>query len=151
MRIVIQRVNSASVSVSGEVIGQISKGCVVLHGIQEGDTQEDQDYILRKLLALRIFSDSNGKMNLSIQDIEGEILIVSQFTLYADTKKGNRPSFTRAENPIRAEKIYKNFVKELSTKLIGKVSTGIFAADMQVSLQNDGPVTVIIDSREKNF
>jgi len=144
LKVVLQRVNEASVTVDGEVTGNIGKGYVVLLGIGEGDTREQVDKMVEKIRKLRIFSDENGKINLSIEDIDGEILVVSQFTLYADCKKGNRPSFTTAGSPGLAEELYDYFI-EISQGKFKKVGHGIFGAHMHVSLVNDGPFTVILE------
>lgn len=144
MKIVIQRVNNAKVEVSNEVIGKINKGFLVLVGITHEDTTEIADYLVQKLLNLRIFSDEDDKMNLSIKDINGELLIVSQFTLYANCQRGNRPSFIDAAKPEMAENLYNYFVQKCKNENI-KVETGKFGADMQVSLTNDGPVTIILE------
>ena len=146
MRLVIQRVQNASVSVDNKVVGKINQGFMVLLGIKHSDTKEDVDYLVRKLINLRVFTDENDKMNLNIQSVNGELLIISQFTLYGDCKKsGNRPSFTDAAKPDIAIPLYEYFVSECK-KHISIVETGIFGADMKVSLLNDGPVTIIIDS-----
>ena len=146
MRLVIQRVQNASVSVDNKVVGKINQGFMVLLGIKHSDTKEDVDYLVRKLINLRVFTDENDKMNLNIQFVNGELLIISQFTLYADCKKsGNRPSFTDAAKPDIAIPLYEYFVSECK-KHISIVETGIFGADMKVSLLNDGPVTIIMDS-----
>ena len=146
MRIVIQRVNSASVSVEGKAIGKIGKGFLVLLGIKNTDTYKDVDYLVKKLINLRVFTDDNDKMNLSIRDVNGELLIVSQFTLYAECKKsGNRPSFSDAAKSDLAIPLYDYFIKGCK-KTIPIVQTGNFGDNMQVSLENGGPVTVIIDS-----
>ena len=147
MKIVIQRTKEASVSIEGTIMGEITHGLVLLVGIEEEDQQEDIDYLVRKISNMRIFEDSQGKMNLSIEDVGGEILSISQFTLYADTKKGNRPSFTKAAKPEKAIPIYDAFNAQLKATGL-TVQTGIFGADMQVSLLNDGPVTIIIDSKQ---
>ena len=147
MRSVIQRVNSASVTVDGEVIGKIGKGLLVLLGVCDQDTELDMKWLADKIAGLRIFTDENDKMNLSLEDVSGEILVVSQFTLYGDCKKGRRPNFTGAGKPDFAERMYEDFVKYLKTK-IDVVEKGSFGADMQVLLENDGPVTLIIDSKE---
>lgn len=149
MRAVIQRVKSASVRVDGYVTGEIGKGLLILFGAEEGDTKEDFDYCLKKCVDLRIFSDEDGKMNLSVKDVDGEILAVSQFTLLAQIKKGNRPGFTMAMNPVEAEKVYHEFCEECKKALGKETQKGIFGADMEVSLVNDGPVTIIVDSRNK--
>lgn len=149
MRAVIQRVKNASVEVDGKTVGAIGRGLLVLFGAEDGDCGEDMDYVVKKCLNLRIFSDENDKMNLSVKDIDGEILSVSQFTLLAEIKKGNRPGFSRAMAPCEAEKMYEEFNERCSTELGKKVETGIFGADMKVELLNDGPVTIIVDSRNK--
>jgi D-tyrosyl-tRNA(Tyr) deacylase len=147
MRAIIQRVQNASVSVNEKVTGQISRGLLVFLGIGENDTNDDIKYIIDKTINLRIFSDSDDKMNLSLRDINGQILLVSQFTLYGDCRKGRRPSFDSAMRPKEAESLYETFIAEL--KKIGICAeTGIFGADMQVSLTNDGPVTIMLDSRK---
>ena len=143
MRIVIQRVNHASVKVDGETIGSIGKGYLLLLGVAEGDTKEMADRNVKKLSTLRIFADEEGKTNLSITDVGGEVLVVSQFTLYADCSHGNRPSFTNAARPDLAEPLYEFFCKELEK--FAHTERGIFGADMKVSLLNDGPFTVIIE------
>lgn len=150
MRVVIQRVSEAAVKIDGTIVGEISKGLVVLLGIAQEDTEQDALYLIQKLINLRIFSDADGKMNLSVQDCGGELLIVSQFTLYADTKKGNRPSYIRAARPEHAIPLYEFFLQELQKQFQGPIQTGQFGADMKVSLINDGPVTIIIDSRGEN-
>ena len=147
MRLVIQRSKEASVSYEDK-INSIDKGLVVLIGMTKGDSIEDINYLVRKLTNLRIFEDESGKMNYSIKDVEGSILLVSQFTLYANTKDGNRPSFSEALDYEESEKLYNIFIEELSKKDIN-YKTGKFGADMKVSLINDGPVTIIIDSKER--
>ncbi len=147
MRLVIQRVNSASVTVDGQVTGQIQKGYLVLLGVGQGDTTEMADRYIDKLSKLRIFPDDNDKINLSIQDVQGEMLVVSQFTLYADCKKGNRPGFSMAASPQEAEEMYEYFLGRCH-EVFGKVEAGIFGADMKVQLENDGPFTVVWDSRD---
>lgn len=149
MRAVIQRVSSASVNVGQENCASIDRGLLILLGVEHEDGKEDRDWLLRKILNLRIFSDEEDKMNLSVQDVQGDILVVSQFTLHASTKKGNRPSFIRSARPEKAEKEYLEFVDHLNRELKGKVSTGIFGAMMQVQLVNEGPVTILIDSKNK--
>lgn len=149
MRAVVQRVKSASVKVDGKVTGEIKKGLLILFGAEEGDNQEDMDYVVKKCVNLRIFCDENDKMNLSVNDIDGEILAVSQFTLLAEIKHGNRPGFTRAMEPARAEKMYEDFCTRCAMAAGKSVKKGIFGADMQVELINDGPVTIIVDSRNK--
>lgn len=143
MRFVIQRVKNASVQVDNKIIGKIDKGLVVLIGIAEEDNESIADYYVKKLINLRIFEDRDKKMNLSLKDIDGELLLISQFTLYADIKKGNRPSFIEAAKPDKAEKLY-DYVVEECRKRAKKVDTGIFGANMQVELVNDGPVTIVL-------
>ena len=152
MRLVIQRVSSASVEVEDFVVAEIEKGLLILAGIEEADTKEDIDWLVKKATQLRIFNDAEDVMNLSIQDIGGKIILVSQFTLHASTKKGNRPSYIRAAAPETAIPIYEDLIDEFR-KVLGnkKVETGIFGADMQVYLVNDGPVTIILDSKNKDF
>ena len=146
MRLVVQRVTEASVSVDGKTVGKINKGFLVLLGIKTTDTKQDVDYLVRKLINLRIFTDENDKMNLSLEAVNGELLIISQFTLYGDCKKsGNRPSFTDSAKPDIAVPLYEYFISECK-KQIPVVETGIFGAHMKVNLLNDGPVTIIIDS-----
>ena len=147
MKIIIQRVKKAQVSIEGQVYGQIQQGLLLLVGVGPEDQKEDLDYAVRKLVNMRIFSDTEGKMNLSVKDIQGEILSISQFTLFADTKKGNRPAFTGAAKPDVAETFYQDFNRELAKEV--PVKTGIFGADMQVELVNDGPVTVILDTKNR--
>lgn len=146
MRVVVQRVKHASVTINGTVNGKINNGFLVLLGIQSTDSEQDVDYLVKKLTNLRIFSDENDKMNLSLKDVNGELLIVSQFTLYANCKEGNRPSFVEAAKPDIAIPLYEYFVSECK-KIIPVVETGIFGADMKVDLLNDGPVTIIMDSK----
>ncbi len=146
MKAVVQRVKEANVKINGSVVGSCSTGYMVLYCAVEGDTEQDIDLLARKLTNLRIFEDENGKMNRSILDVDGEILCISQFTLAADTKKGNRPSFINAMEPITAEKYYKAFCDALKNYGVKQVQTGEFGADMQVSLINDGPVTIILDT-----
>lgn len=148
MKALIQRVSSAQVSVNGNTVGQIGRGLLVLICGMKGDTQKDLEYLSRKVANLRVFYDGEGKMNLSLIDVQGEALVISQFTLAARTRKGNRPSFDDAESPEKAKRLYESFVQELCNTGL-KVETGLFAADMSVSLVNDGPVTVMIDSREE--
>ena len=149
MRVVLQRVSSASVTVSEKIVGEIQKGLLVLVGIEDADTQEDIDWLVAKITQLRIFGDANGIMNLSVEEVNGDVLVVSQFTLHAATKKGNRPSYIKASKPEVAIPIYEKFVTTLENKLGKKVPTGIFGADMKVALLNDGPVTIVIDSKKK--
>lgn len=147
MRSVVQRVKSAQVEVEGKVIGKIEKGLLVLLGVCDDDTEKDMKWLADKIVGLRIFTDENDKMNLSLEDVGGEILVVSQFTLYGDCKKGRRPNFTGAGKPDFAEDMYNRFV-DYVRGILGKVETGEFGADMLVTLENDGPVTLIIDSKE---
>ena len=140
-----QRVKNSKVVVEGKIIGEIKQGFMVLIGIAPTDTKETADFLVQKLINLRVFEDENKKMNLSIKDIDGELLIVSQFTLYADTSHGNRPSFINAAKPNLANKLYEYFVDQCKKQNIKKVATGKFAADMQVLLQNDGPVTIMLE------
>jgi D-tyrosyl-tRNA(Tyr) deacylase len=149
MRIVIQRVSAASVVVAEEKIAAIAKGLLVFVGIEDTDGQDDIDWLAGKISQLRIFDDENHVMNLSIQDISGEIIVVSQFTLQASTKKGNRPSYIKASKPDIAIPLYENFVNSLEKNIGRKIQTGIFGADMKVSLLNDGPVTIFIDSKNR--
>ncbi len=149
MRFVIQRVTEASVTIDGSVFSQIQKGFLVLVGVEEADTKEDADWLCQKLIGMRIFADADDKMNLSLQDINGDVLLVSQFTLFASTKKGNRPSFIKSAKPDIAIPLYEYCIQQLS-QLIGKpIKTGQFGADMKVSLVNDGPVTILIDSKNR--
>ncbi len=149
MKAVIQRVSSASVTIDSKIVADIQKGLLVLVGIEYADTTEDTNWLSQKIASLRIFGDDNEVMNLSVQDIDGEIIVVSQFTLHALTKKGNRPSYIKASKPNVAVPLYENFVEQLEKELGKKVQTGIFGADMKVSLLNDGPVTIVIDSKNK--
>jgi D-tyrosyl-tRNA(Tyr) deacylase len=148
MRVVIQRAEEASVDANNKLAGSIGKGLMILLGIEEEDTFEDADYLIKKIPSLRIFDDADGIMNLSVKDIEGEILLVSQFTLHASTRKGNRPSYIRAARPEQAVPLYEYVVNNLSVELGKEVKTGIFGAEMKVRLVNDGPVTIIIDTKE---
>ena len=150
MKIIVQRVKQAQVSIEGQIHAQIKQGLLLLVGVGPEDQQEDLEYAVRKLVNMRIFSDDEGKMNLSVKDIQGEILSISQFTLFADTKKGNRPAFTGftgAAKPDMAEAFYQDFNKELAKEV--PVETGAFGADMQVQLVNDGPVTIILDTKNR--
>ena len=149
MRVVIQRVSEASVSIGEEIYSQIQQGLLILLGIENNDTEEDVKWLSNKIANLRIFSDENGQMNKSILDEKGQVLVVSQFTLHAKTKKGNRPSFIEAARPEIAIPLYETFIKCLSLDAQQEVQTGKFGADMQVSLCNDGPVTILIDSKNK--
>ena len=149
MRVVIQRVSEASVSIGEEIYSQIQQGLLILLGIENNDTAEDVKWLSNKIANLRIFSDENGQMNKSILDEKGQVLVVSQFTLHAKTKKGNRPSFIEAARPEIAIPLYETFIKCLSLDAQQEVQTGKFGADMQVSLCNDGPVTILIDSKNK--
>ena len=149
MKVVIQRVISASVTIDSKIVADIKKGLLVLVGIEDADSKEDIDWLCQKITNLRIFGDENEVMNLSVKDINGDIIVVSQFTLQALTKKGNRPSYIKAAKPEIAIPIYQNFVLQLEKELGKKVQTGVFGADMKVALLNDGPVTIIIDSKNK--
>jgi D-tyrosyl-tRNA(Tyr) deacylase len=149
MKVVIQRVSKANVKVGGKVTGEIDKGLLILLGIEDADTEEDIQWLSNKMLSLRIFSDENRVMNNSVLDIGGDILLVSQFTLHASTKKGNRPSYIRASKPDFAVSMYEIMIKQLENDLGKKIQTGIFGADMKVELVNDGPVTIIIDTKNK--
>jgi D-tyrosyl-tRNA(Tyr) deacylase len=146
MRVVIQRVSSASVKVEDRITGQIDSGLLILVGFQTEDLEADMDKMIRKICQLRIFSDSEGKMNLSVTDIGGSLLVVSQFTLYADCKKGNRPSYIQAAPPAQARLLYTQFLERLKAQTTLTIATGIFGADMKVNLLNDGPVTICLDS-----
>jgi D-tyrosyl-tRNA(Tyr) deacylase len=147
MRAVVQRVTRAQVTVDGEIVGEIGRGLVVLLGVAHDDTKEDADYLAPRIAALRIFDDSEGRMNVSVKDIDGELLIVSQFTLYGDVRRGLRPSWSEAAPPEVAEPLYEYFV-ESSRRVITRVATGSFRKMMQVELVNDGPVTILLDSRK---
>jgi D-tyrosyl-tRNA(Tyr) deacylase len=149
MKTVIQRVSSASVTIDSKIVADIQNGLLVLVGIEDADTQEDTNWLCQKIANLRIFGDDNNVMNLSVKDIDGDIIVVSQFTLHASTKKGNRPSYLKASKPEIAILMYENFVKQMEKELGKKVQTGIFGADMKVLLINDGPVTIQIDSKNK--
>ena len=148
MRVVIQRVSKANVVIDEKENGEIGRGFLLLVGVEEEDTKEDVDYLTRKISNLRIFEDEAGKMNLSLREVKGEILSISQFTLHADTKKGNRPSFIKAAKPQKAESLYEELNQNLRNEGF-KVETGVFGADMAVSLITDGPVTILIDSKNK--
>lgn len=149
MRVVIQRAKNASVTIDGTIHGKIDQGLVVLIGIEHEDTEQDADWLIGKIINLRIFSDEAGKMNLSIQEINGQFLLISQFTLHASTKKGNRPSYIQAARPEVAIPLYDYFIRELNNKSGLPVETGQFGADMQVQLINDGPVTIWMDSKSR--
>ena len=149
MRVVVQRVSQSNVKVSGEVIGEIKEGLMVLISFVDEDNDIDLDWITKKIVNLRIFNDDEGKMNRSIQDVDGDILLISQFTLHGSTKKGNRPSFIKAAKPDIANVMYEKFIKILEQSLGKKIQTGEFGGDMKVSLVNDGPTTIIIDSKNK--
>jgi len=150
MRTVIQRVTQANCKVDGNITGQIGLGFLVLLGVEDADTNEDLQWLAQKIASMRIFGDENGLMNKSLADVNGDILLISKFTLFAQTKKGNRPGFTRAARPDKAIPMYEDMIKELE-KLTGKkVATGIFGADMKISLLNDGPVTIIMDTKDKD-
>ncbi|MDG4652073.1 D-aminoacyl-tRNA deacylase [Chryseobacterium arthrosphaerae] len=149
MKIVIQRVSEASVKVDGKIVGEIGKGLMLLVGIDENDEKPDADWLVQKVLNLRIFGDEDGKLNLSVKDISGEVLCISQFTLIADYKKGNRPSFIKAAKPDKAVPLFDYFKEEIAKSGL-KTESGIFGADMKVSLINDGPVTIVMDSITKS-
>lgn len=149
MRAVIQRVTEASVTINKVVKGKIAKGLLVLVGIEDADTEEDIDWLTGKIARIRIFDDADGVMNLSVQDIDGEILVISQFTLHASTKKGNRPSYIKASKPEIAIPLYNQFVRSMEVALGKAVQTGEFGADMRVALLNDGPVTIVMDTKNK--
>jgi D-aminoacyl-tRNA deacylase len=149
MRFLIQRVTYAKLRINEKVHSSIQKGLLVFVGIEEADTEEDVDYLAGKLVNLRIFEDENEKMNLSVKDIEGEVMLVSQFTLHASTRKGNRPSFLAAAKPEKAEGVYASCISGCEMRLGKKVQTGVFGANMQIELVNSGPVTIFIDSRNK--
>ena len=149
MKVVLQRVSKASVEINRNIVANINLGLLILVGIEDSDSPEDILWLSSKITNLRIFADENEVMNLSVIDIKGEIIVVSQFTLHASTKKGNRPSYIKASKPEIAIPLYESFVKQIETELGKKVQTGIFGADMKVSLINDGPVTIVIDSKNK--
>jgi len=149
MKVVIQRVNEASVSIDGQVVGAIQKGLMVLLGIETADTMEDVDWLSNKIVQMRIFDDAEGAMNLSVKEVGGNILLVSQFTLHASTKKGNRPSYIAAAKHDISIPLYEAMIKKLSSDMGAPIQTGVFGADMKVALLNDGPVTIIIDSKNK--
>lgn len=149
MRILLQRVSKASVKIEGEISGTIEQGLLLLLGIEAADDEKDLEWLIRKVVNMRIFSDEEGKMNLSVKDIGGEILVVSQFTLHASTKKGNRPSFINTAKPEQAIPLYEQFLKQIKIESGLKVESGEFGADMKVALTNDGPVTIWVDSKNK--
>ena len=149
MKVVLQRVSQASVTVDSKIVADIKKGLLVLVGIEDVDTQEDIDWLVGKIIKIRIFGDENDVMNFSVQDVDGDIIVVSQFTLHASTKKGNRPSYIKASKTEFAIPMYENFVKSLEKEFNKKVQTGIFGADMKINLFNNGPVTICIDSKNK--
>jgi D-tyrosyl-tRNA(Tyr) deacylase len=149
MKAVIQRVSFASVTINSKIVADIEKGLLVLVGIEDTDNQDDTNWLCQKIANLRIFGDENEVMNLSVKDINGDVIVVSQFTLHASTKKGNRPSYIKASKPKIAIPLYENFVQQLESELGKKVQTGVFGADMKVLLLNDGPVTIVIDSKNK--
>lgn len=148
MKVVIQRVSEAHVKVNGKIVGEVNYGLMLLIGIDDEDTEADADWLIQKILNLRIFPDEEGKLNLSVSDVKGEILCISQFTLIADYKKGNRPSFIKAAKPDKAIPLFEYFKKEIAQSQL-KIEAGIFGADMKVSLVNDGPVTIVMDSKTK--
>jgi len=149
MRVVIQRVSRASVTIDGHIKGKIAQGLLIFLGIEEEDNTTDIDWLVAKIISLRIFNDAEDKMNLSVTDVDGDILVISQFTLHASTKKGNRPSFIKAARPEKANQLYEAFVKKLADLFKKEIFTGSFGADMKVELMNDGPVTIIIDTKQK--
>ncbi|GGB70816.1 D-aminoacyl-tRNA deacylase [Flavobacterium suaedae] len=149
MRVVLQRVSEASVTIEGEKVSAINKGLLVLLGIEDADSTEDIEWLTGKITKLRIFGDEEGVMNLSIQDVSGDVIVVSQFTLHAATKKGNRPSYIKAAKPDVAIPLYESFINSMETVLGKKIQTGRFGADMKVTLVNDGPVTILIDSKNR--
>ena len=151
MRILLQRVSHAQVAIAGVVHSEIGQGFLLLLGIEEADDQEDIDFLCKKVVQIRLFDDANGVMNLPLQEVGGSLMVVSQFTLYAQTKKGNRPSYIRAARPERAIPLYEQFIKTLQELSGEEIATGVFGADMQVSLCNDGPVTIFIDSKMRDF
>jgi D-aminoacyl-tRNA deacylase len=149
MRVVIQRVSKASVTINGSIYSSINKGLLVLAGIEDADTDEDIEWLSQKITCLRIFDDENGVMNISVKETDGDILLVSQFTLHASTKKGNRPSYIKASKPEAAIPLYEKLIAQLEKELGKKIQTGVFGADMKVELLNDGPVTIVMDSKNK--
>ncbi len=151
MRVVVQRVTGASVSIGGKIKDSVERGLLILLGVEDADGDEDIDWLVRKISQLRIFNDDSGVMNRSLEETGGGVLVVSQFTLMASLKKGNRPSYIRASGPVKAIPLYEKFIRELSSRLGKPVGSGEFGADMQVSLVNDGPVTIIMDTKNKDF
>jgi len=149
MRAVLQRITEASCTVDGKITGEIKSGFLVLLGIEDADTLDDLQWLGQKIASMRVFSDENGLMNKALADVDGDILLISQFTLFAQTKKGNRPGFTRAARPEKAIPMYEQMIKTLEELTGKKVATGIFGADMKISLLNDGPVTIIMDTKDK--
>jgi len=149
MRIVLQRVSQASVSIDNKIISAIKEGILILLGIEDADSSQDIEWLCNKIVKMRIFNDENGVMNLSLQDIDGEALVISQFTLHASTKKGNRPGYIKAARPEVAIPLYGEFIRELEKTFGKKVGAGVFGADMKVLLLNDGPVTIVLDSKNK--
>lgn len=149
MKVVIQRVAQSSVTIDSKIVAEIQKGLLILVGIEDSDGEEDIDWLVGKITKIRVFEDENHVMNLSVQDIEGDIIVVSQFTLHASTKKGNRPSYIKAAKPEVAIPLYEDFVQHLEKEFGKKVQTGVFGADMKVLLLNDGPVTIVIDSKNR--
>lgn len=149
MRAVLQRVTQASCTVDGTITGEIKTGFLVLLGIEDADTADDLDWLAQKIVNMRVFGDENGLMNKALADVNGDILLISQFTLFASTKKGNRPGFTRAARPDTAIPLYEKMIEKLSTLISRKVQTGIFGADMKIALVNDGPTTILIDTKNK--
>jgi len=150
MRAVLQRVTQASCTVDGKITGEIKTGFLVLLGVEDADTDEDLQWLAQKIASMRVFGDENGLMNKALADVNGDILLISQFTLFASTKKGNRPGFTRAARPDKAIPMYEQMIKALEELTSKKVATGIFGADMKISLLNDGPVTIIMDTKDKD-
>ncbi|HEY9002184.1 MAG TPA: D-aminoacyl-tRNA deacylase [Mucilaginibacter sp.] len=150
MRAVLQRVTQASCTVDGKITGEIKKGFLVLLGIEDADTNDDLQWLAQKIASMRVFGDENGLMNKALADVNGDILLISQFTLFASSKKGNRPGFTRAARPDKAIPMYEQMIKVLEELTNKKVATGIFGADMKISLLNDGPVTIIMDTKDKD-
>jgi D-tyrosyl-tRNA(Tyr) deacylase len=150
MRAVLQRVSEASCTVDGNITGQIGAGFLVLLGIEEADTPEDLQWLAQKIIGMRVFGDENGLMNKALADVNGNILLVSQFTLFAQTKKGNRPSFIRAARPDKAIPLYEQMIDTLAELTVKQIATGIFGADMKISLINDGPVTIVMDTKDRD-